>query len=309
MSDNIYMKWWGCGDFDVLMGDVNIAFDPYRFGSDRERAEPIYDYIFISHEHFDHCHAYSLEKLCRGDRFKKLYIPPGCLDGERDEGDTGFFSHLPIDRYVPREKIEVVYPKYRKDEGEPGARQFPGPFELDLGPIQVEVVESDENFSPELPTNGYLVTHAEKDVSFYHTGDLHVPFPALENLRGRVDYLIHMKIGVGAWDSMAEFLDLVEPRFFIPTHYRTDRETDPIPAGQWPPDIDDVNAYIENHREHIGGRTQILPFTAGFRYEVELPAKRVNWKWNSINKWAEDGICWEPMPPQEQRNDGRRSDG
>ena len=298
MADNIYMKWWGCGDFDVLMGDVNIAFDPYRFGQDREQAEPIYDYIFISHEHFDHLHLYSLQKLCDGNRFKKLFVPPGCLEA-RPNDDAGFHSFLPIDKHIPSDKIEVVYPKYRTDEGAgDDARQFPGPFELDLGPIRVEVVESGENDRPDLPTNGYLVTHVEKDLSVYHTGDLHKIFPALEHIKGRVDYLVHMKTALKDWDAMSRFLDYVEPRFFIPTHYRTDRAADPIPAGQWPPDIDDVNAYIENLRDHIGERTKILPFTAGVRYEVELPSKRVNWKWEWVNTWGEGEICWEPLSPE-----------
>ena len=66
---------------------------------------------------------------------------------------------------------------------------------IDLGPIHVEAVESGENAGPDLPTCGYLITHAEKQVSFYHTGDLQKTDPALENLKGRVDFLIHMKTG------------------------------------------------------------------------------------------------------------------
>ena len=296
MTDSMSIKWWGCGDVDVLMGDVNIAIDPYRFGGDREKAEPIYDYIFISHEHFDHCHVYSLEKLCRGDRFKKLYVPPGCLE-RRGEDAQGFFSHLPIDDHVPKDKVQVIYPKYRVDEGSDRAREFPGPFELDLGPIRVEAVESGENERPDIPTNGYLITHAEKDVSIYHTGDLHELFPALENLKGRVDYLVHMKTGLEDWNLMSQFVEYVQPRFFIPTHYRTDSETDPVPAGHWPPNIDDVNAYIEDLRDHIGGRTKILPFKAGVRYEVDLPAKKVNWNWKWYNTWGPGEMSWEPLPP------------
>ena len=74
--ENVFMRWWGCGAFEVLMGDVNIAFDPYLFNENLKSAEPIYDYIFISHEHFDHCHPPTLLKLCQGDRFKKLFVSP-----------------------------------------------------------------------------------------------------------------------------------------------------------------------------------------------------------------------------------------
>ena len=64
--ENAFMRWWGCGAFEVILGDVNIAFDPYLFNENLESAEPIYDYIFISHEHFDHCHPPTLQKLCQG---------------------------------------------------------------------------------------------------------------------------------------------------------------------------------------------------------------------------------------------------
>ncbi len=135
-------------------------------------------------------------------------------------------------------------------------------------------------------TKGYLITYIEKDISFYHTGDLHATYPALGNLKGRVDYLIHMKTGLKNWPVFAHLLDLVQPRFLIPTHYRTDRKTDPIPEGHWPPDVTDVNAFIESIREHASDRTQILPFTAGVQYEIELPDKKVVWAWDWHNTWT-----------------------
>ena len=75
--------------------------------------------------------------------------------------------------------------------------RFQGSDTLNLGDIQVEIIESGENQTPDLPTNGYLVTHTKKNVSILHTGDLHEPYPALANLRGKVDFLIHMKLGIG----------------------------------------------------------------------------------------------------------------
>ena len=284
--DNIYLRWWGCGAFDILSGDVNIAIDPYLFGDNLKNAEPVYDYIFISHEHFDHCHPKTLTKLCRGDRFKKLFVNIGCMTPnepvDENYGDAAFSRDLPISKHIPEEKIQVLFPKYRTDD----ARTFPGPFSCDLGAVQVEAVESGENARPDLPTCGYLITYIEKDISFYHTGDLHATYPALGNLKGRVDYLIHMKTGLKNWPVFSSLIDLVQPRFLIPTHYRTDRKTDPIPEGHWPPDVTDVNAFIESIREHAGDRTQILPFTAGVQYEIELPEKKVVWAWDWHNTWT-----------------------
>ncbi len=299
MMDNIHLRWWGCGAFDILFGDLNIAVDPYLFGDNLTNAEPIYDYIFISHEHFDHCHPPTLRKLCQGSRFKKLFVPIGCITPQEpiDASYRGasFARDLPIDKQIPRDMIQVLYPKYQTDKYDAdGKRQFPGPFEVDLGAVQVEVVESGENIRPHLPTNGYLFTHKTKNVSVYHMGDLHENYPALENLKGRVDFVVHMKLGFKDWSILPQFLNYVEPRNWIPTHYRTDRKTDPIPEGHWPPDIDDPAAFVEDIRDHLGDRTRVLPFTAGVKYEIELPSKRVNWRWQWVNTWS-DPPPWAPQ--------------
>jgi L-ascorbate metabolism protein UlaG (beta-lactamase superfamily) len=288
---SIYLRWWGCGAFDIRFGDLNIAVDPYLFDENLANAEPIYDYIFISHEHFDHCHPETLRRLCRGDRFQRLFVPIGCLAPQEPVSESyrgaAFTRDLPIDKHISREKIEVLYPKYRTDSHlDQGTRTFPGPFEVNLGPLQVEVVESGENIRPHLPTNGYLFSHREKEVSVYHMGDLHEVYPALANLKGRVDFVVHMKLGFKDWSILPHFLDLVEPRFWIPTHYRTDRKSDPIPEGHWPPNLDDPAAFIEEMREVIGQRTRILPFTAGIEYEIALPSKQVQWRWQWVNSWS-----------------------
>ena len=157
--ENIFLRWSGCGAFEVRLGDVNFAFDPFLLGEKLEKAEPIYDYIFISHEHFDHCQPKSLRQPCRGDRFKKLFIIPGCL---KPAGPASFDRDLPITKHIAEEKLQVIYPKYlNNSKGD--ERTFPGPVEADLGNLRVETIESDENESPQLPTCGYLVAHKEKE--------------------------------------------------------------------------------------------------------------------------------------------------
>ena len=293
--ENIYLRWSGCGAFEMRLGDVNIAFDPYLFDENLERAEPIYDYIFITHEHFDHCHPRSLRRLCRGERFKTLFVTPGCVDPARpiDQkyGDAAFDRDLPITKHIPENKIRVLYPKY-PDRRSGENRDFPGPFEVDLGSVYVETIESGESQRPDLPTCGYLVSHREKKVSFLHIGDLTVPYPSLQKIRGKVDFFIHMKMGLTEWEgpdrseNLLQFLDWVRPKFMIPIHYRTDRASEPVPAGHWPPDVTDVAAFIEWIRATVGDRTQVLPFTAGVEYEVDMPAKRILWKWNWRKSWS-----------------------
>jgi L-ascorbate metabolism protein UlaG (beta-lactamase superfamily) len=302
--ENIFLRWWGCGAFDVRMDDVNIAFDPYLFDENLSAARPDYDYIFISHEHFDHCSPRTLTRLCRGDRFKTLFVCPGCVYPnepiDKNYGLAASDRDLPITKHIPEDKISILYPRYcdsrqrgRPWEGDFPDRSFPGPTSAAPGEIDVEVIESGENQRPDLPTNGYLVRHRRRDVSFLHIGDLRVPYPELKSLAGRVDFLIHMKVGLTPWDEadqsryLDQLVDWIRPRFFIPIHYRTDRASDPIPKGTWPPDVTDVASFVESLREIIGDRTTVLPLTAGIEYEVEMPARRIIWKWQWRNSWSE----------------------
>jgi L-ascorbate metabolism protein UlaG (beta-lactamase superfamily) len=280
------MPQYGCRTFKT---------PSYLFGEYLERAEPIYDYIFITHEHFDHCHPQTLRKLCRGERFKRLFVSPGCVDPARPiaerYGDAAFERDLPITKHIPEEVVQVLYPKYRNSQ-EGKDQSLPGPFEVDLGALRVETIESGESQRPDLPTCGYLIAHKEKRISFLHTGDLTVPYPALQGIRGQVDFFVHMKMGLTEWQgpqrsgNLLKFLDWVRPRFMIPIHHRTDRAAEPVPVGHWPPNVTDVAAFVEWIRETVGDRTQVLPFTAGVEYEVEMPAKRVAWKWNWRKSWT-----------------------
>ncbi len=297
--DNIYLRWWGCGAFDVRFNDINITFDPYLFNQNLAKVEPIYDYIFISHEHFDHCHPATLRKLCKGSRFKKLFVNPGCITPAQPinekYGDAAFERDLPITKHIPSDKVEILYPKHI-NASQGSSRSFTGTETFEIDNITIETIESGENQSPNLPTNGYLISHIQQNISVLHTGDLHEPYPALQNLRGKVDFLIHMKLGLGDGVShrLVELVDLIQPRFIIPTHYRTDRKSDPIPEGHWPPNVTDENAFIESIREIVCNKTRILPFTAGIEYEVKIPEKEINWKWNWYNTWT--------IPPWRETN-------
>ena len=112
-------------------------------------------------------------------------------------GMLRFARDLPITKHVPADKVQGTLSQASQRKSGHLARAFQGSDTLDLGDIQVETIESGENQTPDIPTNGYLITHTAKNVSILHTGDLHEPYPALANLRGKVDFLIHMKLGLG----------------------------------------------------------------------------------------------------------------
>ena len=62
-------------------------------------------------KHFDHCHPKTLRKLCQGDRFKKLFVPIGCLTPnepiDENYGDAAFARDLPITKHIPADLVQV----------------------------------------------------------------------------------------------------------------------------------------------------------------------------------------------------------
>jgi len=287
IEEKFFIKWWGCASVEISIADINLVIDPYVYPN-----EPIYDYVFCTQEHFDHFHRGTLLKICKGDRFKKLIVNIGCVSPaqpiERVYGAAVLTSGLPAD-FLPDDKLQVLYPKYLKGEG----RSFPGPSEIQLGRLAVEAVESGEEPSPDVPSSGYLITDKKTGLSFYHTGDIWETYPAMEQLKDRVDFLFHMKLGWnGRWDMLREFVEWIKPKHFVPTHYRTDSVSYPIQRKydfdepieekvrkNWVPDVNDPNAYIETLREHIGDITKITPLTAGIRYKILMPQKSIHWQW------------------------------
>ena len=290
-QERFYLRWWGCASVEITIADINLVIDPYVLPD-----KPIYDYIFCTQEHFDHFHRETLLKLCKGARFKKLIVNIGCVSPgqpiEKVYGAAALTSGLPAD-FLPPDQLQVLYPKYLKGE----RRSFAGPSEIQLGRLAVEAVESGEEPSPDIPSNGYLITDTKTDLSFYHTGDLWETYPDLEKLKDRVDFLFHMKMGWnGRWDLLRQLVEYVRPRYFVPIHYRTDSASYPIPRlysydepieeqvkKHWIPDIDDPNAYIETLREHLCDLTQIAPLTAGRKYEILMPSKTIRWEWKIIS--------------------------
>ncbi len=287
VSENFSITWWGCASVEIEMAGIRLAIDPYVYPD-----KPEFRYIFCTQEHFDHFHRETLLKLCKDEVFRKLIVNVGCVSPAQpiDEvyGAAASASDLPA-HFLSEEKLVVLYPKYLKSEG----RSFPDPCEVQLGRILVEAVESGEEPSPEIPSNGYLITDTVTGLSLYHTGDIWEPYPAMAELRDRVDFLFHMKMGWnGRWDLLRQFVEYIRPRHFVPIHYRTDSDSYPVkrkyshddPIAEkvrrnWIPDVDDANAYIETLREHIGDITTVTPLTAGRPYEILMPEKRVDWKW------------------------------
>ncbi|MBI2942189.1 MAG: MBL fold metallo-hydrolase [Chloroflexi bacterium] len=228
-AGNVAITWWGCATVEIRLqsetGDETIAVDPYLFPQ-----EPRCRYIFCTHEHYDHCHEPTLRQLCQGDRFERLIVSPGCLAMSRLESPV---TDDPQDlRFVPPDRLTALYPLHAS---QPSAL-WNGPTALALGRLRVEGVESSETprvyrdgtpVDGVLPTTGYLIEDTSTGVSFYHPGDIHATFDQLGRLRGRVTYMFY-PLGK-TWEIEMEIIDLVQPEFLIPIHYRLADPDFPVP--------------------------------------------------------------------------------
>jgi len=56
--ENLKVEWLGHAGF-LIAGSKRLVFDPYKVSDDVGKA----DYLFISHEHFDHCSLEDIEKV------------------------------------------------------------------------------------------------------------------------------------------------------------------------------------------------------------------------------------------------------
>jgi len=249
-DDEIAVTWWGCMSVEVNIGNINLVFDPYV-----KPDEPRFDYIFCSHDHYDHCHEATLRKLIEGagQRFKLLCASRGCFYASRIEGPNNWSTRLLSDlAFVPRDKCIALYPKYRDSVSphirpEAKAATFNGPTELVAGRLRIEALRSHEDPQPgemyrgkpgygpfdelrgPFPNIGYIVTDTVTGRSFAHTGDIWNAYPEMQRLRGKVDVLFY-PLGKLSLDEKVKMMDYIRPRVAIPTHYRLPEPDFPIPA-------------------------------------------------------------------------------
>lgn len=268
----VTLTWWGCATIVIESGERAIAIDPYLYPTD-----PRYEYVFCTHEHYDHAYPPTMERLCNGGRFRKAILTRSCT-----LPSTLFYARQIT--FLDPERMVIFYPKYY-DLSRP--REFPGPTELDLDGWHVEGVESpgEEPSVPvpvagPIPQVGYLIQETRSGISFLHPGDMHRTYPELAELRGRVDFLF-LPIGKLGLVEDAKALEFIRPRYIVPIHYRYDedypipklyRDDEPIEQkvlGHHFPSPNDPDAYIaEVHALAAPLDIQVLSLRAGITYEL-----------------------------------------
>ncbi|TAN33504.1 MBL fold metallo-hydrolase [Patescibacteria group bacterium] len=172
-------------------GGVTIFFDPFNLPeSEIEKA----DYIFITHEHQDHCSPDEIKKIC-------------------DEETTVIASAQCEEKLVGLEVKEIKYVK-------------PGDF-LSLGKIKIETVPAyniDKFRSPGVPFHppqenkvGYVVELDGKRI--YVAGDTD-KIPEMANLKN-IDVAMLPISGVFTMtaEEAAEAVAMINPKMAMPIHY------------------------------------------------------------------------------------------
>ncbi len=301
MTEPASITWWGCAGIEVSVGDDVLLFDPYL-----HPVEPRAQHIVISHEHYDHCHGPTLRRLtARGGSFQFLLASKACFHAPELVTPAGDEPHS-LD-FIPDDQKSACFPHYRSDASTPA-----GPTQFRLGRWLIEGVESGEapkRYKDGRGTGatfvqvGYLATDTVTGLSIYHPGDLHDTFPAMEQLRGKVQIMCYP---VGKTSSIeTEVVDLIRPRWLVPIHHRLDEPGFPIPfdvdastltaanpktgarlpgaaddayvremtmlmRNHWYPTPEDPLALIADIQQRLGDRATFVTLTAGKRYAVDV---------------------------------------
>jgi L-ascorbate metabolism protein UlaG (beta-lactamase superfamily) len=248
--EEVSIRWWGCMAVEVNFGETDIVFDPF-FKPQRPR----FEFILLSHHHYDHCHEPTLRKLTApGSPLRLLLASRCCFYASRIPGPNKFTPGLPADlSYVPRDKCMALYPKYMdlrksgshlKRELEP--ESYDGPREIRAGRLKIEAFRSHEDGRPApmyrkknrprlagpFPNLGYLVTDTRTGISVAHTGDLWNAYPQMKEMRGRVDILFY-PLGKLSFEEKRKMMDYIRPQIAVPTHFRLIEKGFPIPGAHW----------------------------------------------------------------------------
>lgn len=303
LNHPIQITWWGAGTWEISIGEVTLAVDPYLNPTSGV------DYALVTHEHNDHCHTPTLRALL-DNGLEDLIVSRPCMF----ESEHWFASNgLPLlDEFDPT----VLFPKYyqkimiggeRNDKPkwqEPKGSTNQVPSEIDLGPVRVTAVEAsgeEPNISASHEIVGpianlaYLIEDTRNDFTILALGDLRTPYPEMMEYAGEADMVLYpLGKPLSRHDDPLEyqiktdmlFLDLLQPSYLIPGHYRHDGEY-PIPKnfddedtdeykfliGHGFPSVDNPEEYLRTLEESISDsnkvQTEILPIQAGKEYTLE----------------------------------------
>ncbi len=188
--EEVDIKWLGHAGF-LIENSFVIYIDPYQIRAGLPKA----DYVFLTHDHYDHCSVSDIEKIIKPGT--KIIMTADC------QSKVARFS-IPI-------KMQIV---------EPGQ-------ELDFGSLKVNVFPAyniDKHFHPkDQDLVGYLIKL--NNVLIYHAGDTDF-IPEMQKLTGynQKDKNFVALLPVGGRYTMTaeeavEAVKLIKPSVAIPMHW------------------------------------------------------------------------------------------
>ena len=173
---------------------LSIAFDPFDLKGEHA---PV-DFIFISHQHFDHCDPVSIKKL--SSESTRVIAPTGCRSELVDVIDQ-------TDLYEGRDKVTTknltywAIPAYN-------INKFRTPTEV-FHPVELGGV----GFIVEVPVEG------SKNMRFYHAGDTDFINEMKELKKIDVAFLPISGTFVMTLEEALQAAEAIEPDLVIPMHY------------------------------------------------------------------------------------------
>ncbi len=184
--NDVDLIWLGHASFLIKWNGKNIYFDPYKITNSEEKA----DYIFITHEHFDHCSIEDIEKIVKPDT--KVILPSDCMSKVR---------RFDVDMIVVQPNKE-----YNVD---------------DIKVLTVPAYNTNKDFHPkDNEWVGYVLNL--NGTRIYHAGDTDV-IHEMAQLNGKVDVAL-LPVG-GTYTMNAEdasyAVKLIKPKIVVPMHYGT----------------------------------------------------------------------------------------
>ena len=191
---NIDIDWLGHATFKIKANDLVIYIDPFVLTPGCEKA----DLILVTHEHFDHCDKEKIKQLIKEDTV--IVAPVSCNLKLNDLGveikAVSNFKKLEVKGVV----IESV-PAYNLNK-------FRSPGVV---------------FHPKGEGNGYVFE--VNGTRVYHASDTDF-IPEMKNLKN-IDVALLPIGGTFTMDESeaAEAVKAFEPRYVIPMHYGTLKET------------------------------------------------------------------------------------
>jgi len=180
------------GHSGILITDSKILYiDPYAIKNNSAKA----DFIFITHNHYDHCSIEDMQKIVK--QGTKIILPPDCQSK--------------VTRFSVPVQIEIFQPGEEKTFGGIKVASLPA---YNLG----------KTFHPKGENwLGYLIKL--DDVLIYHAGDTDL-IPEMKNLTGygqsKKDFIALLPIGgkfTMTAEEAAEAAKVIKPSIAIPIHY------------------------------------------------------------------------------------------